>query len=151
MGLFNIFKKPIVIQDDFFGRLRYMDFKDPAKGYFEGNGFFSSIDGETEYLINADATGPTNSQREFYINLQKQFDSYIEMMKPLIEDEFRNWKEDFEIKNFKKEFNLVCVTIPRLDSKPLVWDMSFTTTHDLNHHVTIDFIGDIPNGILIDG
>ena len=151
MGLFNLFKKPTIIQDDFFGRLRYMEFKDPSKGYFEGNGFFVPINAETEYLIQADASGPADKQREIYFNLQKDFDIYIEKIKPLIEDEFRNWKEDFEIKNFKEEFKLICLTIPRSDSIPLVWDMSFTTIHDENHHVTIDFIGDIPNSVLIDG
>jgi len=151
MGFFNFFKKPTVIQDDFFGRLLYMDFKDPSKGYFEGKGLFLPTNNETEYLIQADASGPTEGQREFYINLQKGFVDYIEKIKPLIEDEFRNWKEDFSIREFTKEFQLVCLTIPRLNSTPLIWDMAFTTIHDKNHHITIDFSDYEPKGILIDG
>lgn len=151
MGLFNLFKKPTVIQNDFFGRLRFMDFKDSSKTYFEGKGFFAPTNSETEYLIQADIEGPTHSQREFYDDLQNNFEQYVLKIKPLIEDEFRNWKEDFEIKDFNKEFCLVCITIPRLDSRPLMWDMAFATVHDLNHHVTIDFMDSEPNGILIDG
>lgn len=102
-------------------------------------------------LIQADSEGPTAEQRQFYTHLQNNFEQYIQKMKPLIEDEFSNWKEDFEIKDFDKEFTLVCVTIPRSDTKPLIWDMAFTTIHDENHDVTIDFIDHEPNGLLIDG
>lgn len=151
MGLFNLFKKPTKIQDDFFGLLRFIDSRDSSRTYFEGKGFFSPTQNETELLIQADTQGPTAAQREFYNKLQNNFEQYIQKIKPLIEDEFRNWKEDFEIKDFKKEFTLVCLTIPRLDNKPLIWDMVFTTVFDANHHVTIDFINEEPNGILIDG
>jgi len=151
VGLFNLFKKPLIVQDDFFGQLRFMDFKDPSKDYFEGKGFFSPTNNDTEYLIQSDKTGPTTEQKEFYKKLQNDFDFYVAKIKPLIETEFRNWKEEFQIKDFGKEFSLVCLTIPRLDSSPFIWDMSFTTIHDKNHHVTIDFIDHIPNGVLVDG
>ena len=151
MGLFNLFKKPIIIQDDFFGALRFMDFKDSSKDYFEGKGHFIPTNSETEYLIQADDKGPTDEQKQFYRDLQDNFQQYLEKIKPLIEDEFRNWKEEFEIKDFNKEFTLVCITIPRHDSSPLKWDMAFTTIHDLNHQVTIDFVDKEPISILIDG
>jgi len=151
MGLFNLFKKPTIIQDNFFGSLRFMDFKDPSKNYFEGKGYFTPTQSETEYLIQADIEGPTDEQQQFYRDLQDNFIHYIQKIKPLIEEEFRNWKEDFEIKNFTNEFALVCLTIPRHGLRPLIWDMTFTTVHDLNHQVTIDFVDNEPNGILIDG
>lgn len=149
MGLFNLFKKAVIIEDDIFGKLRFMDFK--SNSYFEGKGYFAPINGETELLIEADATGPTIAQKEFYASLQQDFDTYIKKIKPIIEDEFRNWKEDFQIKDFYSEFKLVCITIPRLNSTPVKWDMAFTTIHDENHHVTIDFIDLEPDGVLIDG
>ena len=151
MGLFDLFKKPTIVHDDFFGALRFIGFKDSSKNYFEGKGHFASTNVETEYLIQADIDGPTDQQKMFYKDLQSDFTEYIDKMKPLIEDEFRNWKDEFEIKDFNKEFKLVCITIPRLDKTPAIWDMSFTTIHDMNHQVTIDFVGDQPNGILIDG
>lgn len=151
MGLFNLFKKPTIVQDDLFGALRFVGFKDSSKNYFEGKGHFKPTDSITQYLIQADKDGPTDKQKQFYIALQSNFTNYIQKIKPLIEDEFRNWKEGFEIKNFNKEFELVCITIPRLDNKPVMWDMAFTTIHDLNHHITIDFIDDNPTSILIDG
>ena len=151
MSMFNLFKKPHVIEDAFFGKLRYIGSKDASKGYFEGKGFFMPTNNEIEYLIEADITGPTDRHRIFYQELQDNFKDYIERIRPLIEDEFRNWKEDFRIEDFSKEFTLVCLTIPRPGKTPLTWDMAFTTIHDANHHVTIDFIGNNPDGILIDG
>jgi hypothetical protein len=151
MGLFNLFKKPSILLDDFFGELRFMDFKDSSKNYFEGKGYFQPTNNETEYLILADINGPTDSQKDFYKKLQSNFSEYIEKIKPLIEEEFRNWKEDFTIKDFNNEFNLVCITIPRFDIVPLIWDMAFTTIHDLNHNITIEFVDNEPNQIQIDG
>ena len=45
----------------------------------------------------------------------------------------------FEIQDFEREFKLVGLSIPRLDKKELVWDMSFETSHDQNHTVTVNF------------
>lgn len=151
MGLFNIFKKPTILHDEFFGALRFVDSKHSSKSYFSGKGYFSPTDSETQYIIEATKDGPTETQKQFYRDLQTNFSQHIEKIKPLVEDEFRNWEEDFSIKDFNKEFTLVCITIPRFDKQPLIWDMAFTTIHDDDHQIVIDFVGDEANGILIDG
>lgn len=115
MGPFNLFKKPEVFHDEFFGALRLVDCKDPLKNYFEGKGHFVPTNNETEYLIQTDKNGPTDEHKQFYRDLQTNFKHYIDKIIPLIEDEFRNWKETFAIKDFAKEFELVCITIPRFD------------------------------------
>jgi hypothetical protein len=98
MGLFDIFKKPTILKDEFFGALRFMDLKDASKNYFQGKGHFAATGNETEYLIEADKKGPTEEQRQFYRALQANFTQYIESITPLIEDEsqlerrFRNQK-----------------------------------------------------------
>ena len=151
MGLFDLFKKPQTIQDDFFGTLTFMSFKDSTKNYFEGKGKFKPTGDTIEYFVSGDLTGPTNDQREFYNKLQDTYDEITSKVTPLIEDEFKNWKDDFKIKDFKKEFKLVAVTIPRLQTKPTTWNMSFETIHDDNHQITVDFKDLEPDGIVIDG
>ena len=151
MGLFDLFKKPQTIQDDFFGTLTFMSFKDPTKNYFEGKGKFNPTGDEIEYFVEADLSGPTNDQRNFYNKVEGLYDEIISKVIPLIENEFKNGKEDFKIKDFKQEFKLVAVTIPRLNSDTATWDMSFETIHDDNHQVTVDFKDFEPEGILIDG
>ena len=112
---------------------------------------FAPLGKEIEYLINATGAAPTVWQKEFYKNLQSDFNLYVEKIKPLIEEEFRNWKDDFVINDFMKEFELEHISIPGSDETPLSWDMSFTSIHDLNHTFTIDFSDYEPNGVLIDG
>ena len=150
MGFFSSNKK-VIVPDPVFGPLRYMSSKDSSKGYFSGKVFFSPTASDTDVLIQAEPSGPTEPQRTFYQNLQTNFDQYAAKMKPLIEDEFRNWQPEFEIKDFRKEFTLVCISIPRLDNAPVHWELAFNTIHDRNHTVTIDFQGDEPKNILIDG
>jgi hypothetical protein len=151
MGLFGPSKKKIVFQDVVFGTLLYRSSKEPSKGYFSGKAVFPPTSGETKYFIQADPFGPTEGQRSFYQNLQSNFNAYAAKMKPLIENEFRNWQPDFAIKDFNKEFALVSVSIPRLDAKPVRWELAFETIHDQNHLFTIDFTDDEPQGIFIDG
>ena len=151
MGLFDIFKKPVAIQNDFFGNLRFRKMKAEGKSYFEGKGIFKPTGKEIEYFITANEDGPDQKQKEFYNWIQENYSDLVIKFKPLIEDEFRNWKEDFTIKNFDSEFQLVALTIPNQDMKPLKWDLSFDTEHDENHQFTVEFSGVEPQAVLIDG
>jgi hypothetical protein len=62
-----------------------------------------------------------------------------------------NWQSAFEIQRFPDEFTLLSITIPRLTASPPVWSMSFSTVHDADYDVTIDFLGEQPTGIYLDG
>jgi hypothetical protein len=153
MGLFDFFKfKPSpLIEDAFFGQLRFMDFKDPRKNYFEGSGLFTPTGQQIEYFIEANLPGPTLAQQQFYQALQDKYADYVIRIQPLIIDEFRNWQPDFKIQNFTDEFTLLSVTVPRLSTSSAAWDMSFSTVHDANHDITIYFLDEQPTSILIDG
>ncbi|NOS93682.1 MAG: hypothetical protein HOP30_17325 [Cyclobacteriaceae bacterium] len=139
MGLFDLFKKPPTIQDPFFGTLRWMGFKDASKKYFECSGMFAPTKETIGYIIEADASGPTTAQREFYQFIQANYDVLIEKAIPLIEKEYRQDMEEFKISNFKKEFKVSSLTIPRLENTPLDWDMSFESVGDEKHFFLIDF------------
>ena len=151
MGLFNLFKKPTIIHDDVFGLLRFMEFKNASSSYFEGKGYFTPTNSEIQFIIRAGIDGPSEKQKEFYRNVESKYTTYIEKMKLVIEAEFRNWKDEFAIQDFNNEFKLVCINIPAIGTTPITWDLAFTTIHDLNHHVTVEFINDEPTGVLIDG
>lgn len=153
MGLFDLFKcKPApLIEDAFFGQLRFMDFADPQKNYFEGSGFFIATGQQIDYLIEANLPGPTLAQQQFYQALQDKYADYVTHIQPLITARFRHRQPDFEIQNFTDEFTLLCVTVPRLSTSPAAWDMSFSTVHDVKHDVTIYFLDEQPTSILLDG
>ena len=143
--------EPEILENEFFGRLTFMKMKDPSKSYFEGTGLFKPTGEEIDYLIDADATGPTIEQHDFYTNIQNTYDEIILKVSPVIEKEFKNWKEDFQINDFKKEFKLVGLTIPRQPNPNFSWDMSFDSVHDEEHQFTIDFDKFEPVGVSIDG
>jgi len=152
MGFFKIIKKPNKIQDEFFGELTPMEMKsNPADSYFEGKIFFRPINEQIECFIAADLTGPTDEQRAFFRKVESSFEQLILKSKPFIEEEFNNWKDSFEIKDFKNEFKIVSILIPQKETYPSIWDMSFETIHDANHLITINFEDFNVSGILIDG
>jgi hypothetical protein len=151
MGLFDLFKKPQVIKDEFFGTLRFMSFKDSSKDYFEGKGKFKPTGDIIEYFIKGDIIGPTVEQRDFFNKIQDSYDEIIAKVSPIVEDEFKNWKDDFKILDFKKEVRLVAVTIPRIQARPLIWDMSFESIHEHDHQIVIDFKDFEPDASTLDG
>lgn len=149
MSFFDFFKSPPLLEDPFFGPLRFM--KGTTANYYEGSGVFAPTGQTIEYLIDSDENGPSEAQREFYRHLQIEFNTYVTQIKPLIIDEFLNWRPDFAIQDFGQEFTLLCVTIPQLDTAPVEWDLSFSTVHDLDHDITVYFQDEHAVHILIDG
>jgi hypothetical protein len=152
MGMLNfLFGKAKIIEDAFFGELRYFDSKDKTLRYFEGKRYFKPIDGPTEISIDADFSGPFEEQKQFFRQVEESYDELVERIKPFITNEFQDWKEGFVIMDFKKEFTPVHFSIPRLPEDQMKWELAFDTIHDLNHGVTIEFMDFQPTGILIDG
>lgn len=152
MGLFDLFKKPHKIHDEVLGTLTLAGFNDPAKDYFEGGGVpFLSAAHPIELRVEGGLPGPTPAQREFFKTVRDRYDELAAVMSPLIEQEFRKWKRDFAIKNFRQEFTPVYLTIPKMDTPAFAWEFSFETLHDENHQMTVRFEGFEPAGIVVDG
>lgn len=81
MRLFNLFKKPVILNDGCFGAFRFEELKDRSRNYFEGKGHFAPTNSEIEYLIEADKNGPTDEQKIFYQELQSTNEHKIEVVK----------------------------------------------------------------------
>jgi hypothetical protein len=90
------------------------EFQRPVQSIFFRENLFPLTGSDTDVLIQAEPSGPTDSQRTFYQNFQTNFDAYAAKMKPLIEDEFRNWQPEFEIKDFRREFTRGCTAFSYL-------------------------------------
>lgn len=153
MGLFDFFKRrpALLIEDAFFGQLRFLDLNDPRQNYFEGSGFFPPTGQQIDYLIEADLPGPTLAQQQFYQALQQKYADYVTRIQPLITERFCHRQPDFRIQNFAAEFTLLSVTVPRLSTLSVAWEMSFSTVHDVNHDVTIYFLDEQPTSLLLNG
>ena len=153
MGIFDfIFGKTIKIDDEFFGKMIFSEFKkNPEKNYFECRRHFKSTDEIIEIGIEGNVTGPTEVQKDFFRKIESDYDKIISSIKPMIENEFRNWKEDFKITDFKKEFKAVYLFLPRCEKEPKVWEIAFESEHDLNHTFTLTMNDLSATEILIDG
>lgn len=149
MGLFDFFKNDIVIQDEVFGRLKLI--KGKTNNFFFGKQIFVPIENEITIHIATNNDAISNQQREFYLELQINYEEYKTKMIPIIEDTFQNAIENFKISNFDKEFKLIAVLVPDYSEKLLVWNLSFESRHEENHLFTIDFNDYEPIDLQIDG
>jgi hypothetical protein len=97
MAFFDfLFGKKIIIDDDFFGRMLFIQFKKkPQKNYFECKRDFKPSGRPIEVLINADVSGPTSTQKDFFRQIENEYDNLTAKIVPMIENVFRNWKGGF--------------------------------------------------------
>ncbi len=153
MGIFDfIFGKTIKIEDEFFGKMVFSEFKkNPEKNYFECKRHFKPINEIIEIGIEGNITGPTEIQKDFFRKIELDYGKITSSIKPMIESEFQNWKEDFEIADFNKEFKAVYLYLPRCEKVPKIWEIAFESEHDLNHTFTLTMNDLNPTEILIDG
>lgn len=152
--MFNLFKKnpEILIEDIVFGKLKYINRKHSPLGFFSGVVIFKPLNKNVECLINAEITGPTNEQREFYKTVESKYFELIELIKTLVESELRDWNENLKVSDFNKDFELLAISIPQMGSNPIMWDMVFRIVHDEGgHDLTITFKDFTPESTLIDG
>ena len=85
------------------------------------------------------------------MEIEKKYDSITDTVIPIIEDEFRNWKEDFAIKNFHVEFSPVYLNLTQFGNGLFEWEIAFDSIHDLNHQFTVSIRDFTAQSVLIDG
>ncbi|HKC36259.1 MAG TPA: hypothetical protein VKB95_09360 [Chitinophagaceae bacterium] len=153
MGLLDfIFGKPTKLESEFFGTMLFLTFKnEPLKSYFECRRHFRPTDKIIEIGIDADESGPTQKQIDFFKKIEDNYFDVAKAVTPLIEDEFGNWKEGFKIVNFQKEFEAVYLRLPRCEANPVIWEIAFESDHDRNHTFTLTMSDLEAKEILIDG
>jgi hypothetical protein len=104
-----------------------------------------------EIGIDGELAGPTQAQIDFFKSIEGKYTDVIKSITPMIEDEFRNWKPDFSISDFRKKFTPVYLRIPRCDSNVIIWEIAFETKHDENHTITMTIKDFEASELLIDG
>jgi len=130
MGIFDFFKKPTIIKDDLFGDLRFVGFKDASRNYFKGQVHFSPEDKIIDLMVEGDLPGPTAGQQAFYRKLQETYESYIASIQEAVQEEFKEYSPGTQIHDFKEEFTVTGVTVPRVGNGALLWDISYLTVHN---------------------
>ena len=146
MGLFSsLFKKAEKINDPFWGEML------PVIGYFECRRHFSPKNGIIEIGLDKTLSDLEETQKAFFRSIEDGYETLCSNIAPLIEDEVRNWKPDFSIKDFKKEFIPSYLKIPACDQDPIIWEIAFDSVNDPNHTYAVTVSKMIPESVLIDG
>lgn len=147
MGLFDIFRKKFV--DDLFGELSYITFKDISKNFYDGTITFGSQ--QIGVILNADESGPTKQQKEFYTRLRDDFTAFKnEIIIPYLKKGLKDWEDKTENLDFDKELIIDGISIPRITNKPVQWSLTFYL-NEIGHYVTIEFTDRNPKSIMVDG
>lgn len=152
MGLFSgLFGKSIKIDHPFFGKMLFVDSKNSPDGYFECRRHFAPKDDIIEICIAGTAEGPTQQQIDFFTSIENNYDAISASITPLLEEEVGNYIEFFHINDFRKEFKLVFMDIPKCDTQPIVWEIAFHSDHDRDHQFTLTMKDFTATAVLIDG
>ncbi len=140
MGLLDfIFGKPIKLENDFFGTMLFIEIKkDQSRSYFECRRHFKPSNKIIEIGIDGSVSGPTQKQIDFFKSIEDNYAKFSTTIIPLIEAEFSKQKSGFKIKDFQKEFEPVYLSLPRCESKPFLWEISFESdNNNRNHNFTL--------------
>lgn len=150
MGIFDIFKKKPKLVDSLFGELNYTTFRDTSKNFYEVDVQFDSQ--KIGITIDADENGPTESQKEFYTKLQRDYASIkVDLIIPFLKKELEAWDEENQIIDFDKEFIIDGISLSKITDNSFHWSLTLYSTK-IHHYVTIEFIDLKPQeGIIVDG
>ena len=129
------FQKRTIIQDPVFGSMTMFD--DETGCYASVH--FSILNKEIELYVHTNAWGPTEEQRALFKDIVQRYFQYTENLPALIEGAFRKEKPEFRITDFRREFELSVVTIPKLETTPLCWEFDFVTSHYSDGWVTVGY------------
>jgi hypothetical protein len=123
----KLFGRLITRDDPVFGRLLFMDTQDPSKSYWEGKGLFSTPEGrfQIDHFIEADASGPSQAQRDFYLEVAKRYSQVLEMSRCLLDPVFHVEHDRHLPARLEEEFAVSSISLPRLkpDDLPANWEL----------------------------
>lgn len=145
MGLFNLFRKPLKIEDVVFGVMTAVD-----KNGFECQSFFmpeSRLVGVCLHVIDA---APSVAQKEFYRKIQSKYEQLKEVLIPVLNDELYDWYDGRSIQDFDKELELESISVPVIEDGPVTWSITYVAKQ-INHWATIELLDFIPISVVIDG
>jgi hypothetical protein len=144
--------KTIRVDDAFFGKMLLVEsVKNPVDNYFECQRYFGPSRNIIELSVTGVLNGPTQQQKDFFTQIEKDYLLLVVKFIPLIEEGFGAWMMLPIIKDFEKEFKPTYLSIPTCDQHPIEWEIAFDTVHDLNHMVTVGMVGYEPRFVRIDG
>lgn len=134
MGFLDfIFGKKIKRQDEFFGEMLFLENrKNPEKNFLECRRQFAPISKDIDIEVRGDLDIRLEQQQFFFNKIEEKYDLLASKFASFVEQKIQDWRLDFQIQDFKKEFEPFHLILHRCDFSPMVWEISFTTFHEKN-------------------
>lgn len=116
--------------DHFWGDLVYIDGL-ATEQYWEGLGIFPPTADIIYFFIDSNGETPSDAQRDFYIELQKNYRSVEKQLSKLVYPIWKDNNSDKRFpKNFRDEFRIASIEIPLAVARPFRWELTFFAKND---------------------
>ena len=139
------FGETIVVQHSFFGEI--IDVGD----YYECRKLFKPIGKVVDIGLEKKAIVSDEKQINFFNWIEDNYELIIRRISPFIEKSVAECITNYRIKDFKKEFILEYLYIPKCDEALFNWRICFYADNELQHSCSLEMKGLIVKHLLIDG
>ncbi|MBH8560586.1 hypothetical protein [Hymenobacter negativus] len=144
-----LFRRPVVLEDDFFGRLVLDGIGQAGSSccFYAAKVMFQPTGTTIECMIDtADATGPSRTQQAFFQQFEQIYASILPEIVRVIENDSRLLAAGSPFVNFTSTHRLAGITIPERASSAVSWEIWFEPidTSQWGYSVSVDMIGDVP-------
>lgn len=142
---------PVEMEHEYFGKILFMGGEEPADDdYWEAEAQIKEAKEPLTILINAPLSGPTKDHVEFYKNAVSDLDALFSKCWPIFEPDFQQWTDKQFSGNWKDDFELMSIEIPRGADEMNEWTVGYYV-EAAKHYFTARFIDGSPTYNEIDG
>ena len=127
-----LFGKTIIIKNPFFGEMT------DAGDYYECRRFFKPMGKVVEIGLAKKEKEPDKKQINFFNWIEENYDVIIQKISTPLEKQITKWIPNYKIQNFKKEFILEYLFIPKCETELVEWQISFYAENELQHHCFLE-------------
>ncbi len=140
-----VWGKTIIVEDEFFGKMT------DAKTYYECKKTFGPTGEFVEIGLEKKDLLPDKKQIDFFRWIENNYDLLIKIVSPHLEKIIIEWIPEYQITDFKNEFTLEYLYIPKCEEEIKDWRLSFYANNEFQHWCSIEMKGLKVENILIDG
>jgi hypothetical protein len=112
--------------DPLFGILVFVETKNPSDSFWEGRGRFSPTDSDIAYWVKAGDSGPSESHRALYRQIEKRYDELLLLLTPLLNREYAAQMDGHDLPLGQARFSVDIVHIPEVESESMEWGLDFS-------------------------
>jgi hypothetical protein len=144
------FKAPR-LKDPEFGDLIYMYISNnPSRSYWECMWNFPPTKTEIAIALDGDETGPKQESRKWHLDLVSRYKDILELSQPIIMSTLGEWKIDYKSEDLFNSVKLTGFGVDDPNAHPIKWEVSFETTGNRWLSITIPFVNNVAQEVIVD-